>query len=240
MGIIQHDWSLHRQGPSDQARHAAKIREAIQKNLPEIVAEEAIITHDGKKRIRVPIRSLEEYHFRYNAKGQEHVGQGPGGSKKGQVIGKDPAGTDGAGQGQKPSDQPGEDVFEVDLSIDDLAELIFRDLELPGLKPKLTSTLHTEDVVFEDRRKSGVLANLDKKRTLLESLRRNARQGQPQFLATPDDLRFKTWNETTKPRTNAVVIAMRDVSGSMGEMKKYFFVWGNREERKSAQPTNLR
>lgn len=36
----QHDWSLHRKGPVDQARHGEKIKEAIKENLPEIIAEE--------------------------------------------------------------------------------------------------------------------------------------------------------------------------------------------------------
>ena len=47
-----------------------------------------------------------------------------------------------------------------------------------------------------------------------------------------DDLRFKTWEETTKYHSNAVVIAMMDTSGSMGAFEKYvarsFFFWMNR------------
>lgn len=31
----QHDWSLHRKGPVDQARHGEKIKEAIKENLPD-------------------------------------------------------------------------------------------------------------------------------------------------------------------------------------------------------------
>jgi hypothetical protein len=44
-----------------------------------------------------------------------------------------------------------------------------------------------------------------------------------------DDLRYRTWDVVTEPRHNAVVIAMRDVSGSMGEFEKYisraFYFW---------------
>ena len=43
------------------------------------------------------------------------------------------------------------------------------------------------------------------------------------------DLRFRSYRDRPNPRTAAAVIAMRDVSGSMGEMKKYitrsFFFW---------------
>ena len=74
------------------------------------------------------------------------------------------------------------------------------------------------------------MSNLDKKRTIAENLRRNARGGYAAFegLKT-DDLRFKTWERDVKYETNAVVIAMRDVSGSMGEFEKYitrsFYFW---------------
>ncbi len=64
--ISRHDWSLHRKGSIDQERHKQKIREAIKKNLADIVSEESIILSDGKKIIKVPIRSLEEYRFRYD------------------------------------------------------------------------------------------------------------------------------------------------------------------------------
>jgi sporulation protein YhbH len=72
------------------------------------------------------------------------------------------------------------------------------------------------------------MANLDKKRTLLESLRRRAREGEGAAF-TPDDLRFKTWTEVVKPHANAVVLALMDTSGSMGSFEKYcarsFFFW---------------
>jgi sporulation protein YhbH len=62
-------------------------------------------------------------------------------------------------------------------------------------------------------------------------VKRNALAGRPaRFGAiTDDDLRFRTWQPTFKRETNAVVIAMRDVSGSMGEFEKYitrsFYFW---------------
>jgi sporulation protein YhbH len=44
-----------------------------------------------------------------------------------------------------------------------------------------------------------------------------------------EDLRFKSWEEEVHYESNAVVLALMDVSGSMGEFKKYiarsFFFW---------------
>jgi len=52
MSVSQHDWSLHRKGQVDQERHKEKIREAIKKNLGDIVSEESIILSDGKKVVK--------------------------------------------------------------------------------------------------------------------------------------------------------------------------------------------
>src|SRR5450759_735631 len=91
MSVSQHDWSLHRKGQIDQERHKEKIREAIKKNLGEIVSEESIILSDGTKRVRVPIRSLDEYRFRYDPGRQQHAGQGNGKSKVGDVVAQEHA-----------------------------------------------------------------------------------------------------------------------------------------------------
>src|SRR5215216_4608659 len=72
--ISHQDWSLHRKGPADQQRHKEKIKEAIKKNLGQIVSEESIILSDGKKILRVPIRSLDEYRFRYDYTDGQHGG----------------------------------------------------------------------------------------------------------------------------------------------------------------------
>ncbi|HEX6482118.1 MAG TPA: DUF444 family protein, partial [Ktedonobacteraceae bacterium] len=90
MSVSQHDWSLHRKGQIDQERHKEKIREAIKKNLHDIVSEEGIILSDGKKMVRVPIRSLDEYRFRYDPGRQQHSGQGNGKSKVGDVVAQEP------------------------------------------------------------------------------------------------------------------------------------------------------
>src|SRR5271165_4243850 len=84
--ISHHDWSLHRKGSIDQERHKQKIRDAIKKNLGDIVSEESIILSDGKKVIKVPIRSLEEYRFRYDPGRQQHSGEGNGKSKVGDDL----------------------------------------------------------------------------------------------------------------------------------------------------------
>src|SRR5690606_39797106 len=64
------------------------LREAVRKNLADLVAEESIIMSDGRTVIKVPIRSLEEYRFRFDRNDGSHVGQGDGRSRVGDVIGR--------------------------------------------------------------------------------------------------------------------------------------------------------
>ena len=221
---------MERKGPADQARHQEKIREAIKQNLPEIIAEESIITSDGKKLVKVPIRSLEENRFRFDPYQGDKVGQGDGDTKVGDVLGRIPSQSDGAGSGDQAGDQPGVDYYEAELTIDELAEMIFEDLGLPDLRPKVNQEVPTEAHKFTEIRKKGPMSNLDKRRTIIENIRRNARQGEPVFKdLNNDDLRFKVWEQEMRRETAAVVIAMRDASGSMGDFKKYItrslFFW---------------
>src|SRR5438128_2077192 len=125
--LSRQDWSLHRKGPVDQARHDEKVKEAIRSNLPGIISEEAIITSDGNKTVKVPIRSLDLPHFRYDYGRNKHIGQGDGDSQAGDTIGQD-----GPGQGSRAGNQPGVDYYEADITIDEIAALIFEDLGLPN------------------------------------------------------------------------------------------------------------
>src|SRR3954453_1434308 len=120
----------------------------------------------------------------------------------------------------------------------------FEDLELPFLQPKAQQEVVGETVRFTDVRKRGILANLDKRRTLIENFRRKARAGEPGIGGVNnDDLRFKTWEPDIRREQNAVVIAMRDVSGSMGEFEKYitrsFYLWMVRFLRSKYQSVEI-
>lgn len=232
--ITREDWSLHRQGQMDQERHQEKVREAIKNNLADIVSDESIITSDGRKLVKVPIRSLNEYRFRYNWNKQQRAGQGDGDSQVGDVLGKDGSSAQrGPGKGSGAGDAAGEDYYEAEVSVDELGQMIFEDLGLPHLDPKKQPDLTEKRYRWNDVRKTGLQSNIDKKRTILEALKRNALRGQPNVTKfTRDDVRYKTWEERYEPITSAVVLAMMDTSGSMGEFEKYiargFFFWMTR------------
>jgi len=241
ISLSNNDWSLHRKGPIDQARHNEKVKEAIKGNLPEIIAEEAVITSNGERIVKVPIRSLELPRFRFGRDQQDRSGQGSGNSKVGDVLGQE--GTKG-GKGSGAGDQPGIDYYEAELTVDDLVAMVFEDLALPFLKPKAQREVVGEAVRFTEVRRRGILSNLDKRRTLLENVRRNAKTG-PAVVGgvVTDDLRFKTWEPELRREQSAAVIAMRDASGSMGEFEKYitrsFYLWMVRFLRSKYQSVEI-
>jgi len=225
--VSREDWSLHRKGEIDRQRHREKVKEAIKKNLADIVSEESIIMSDGKHVIKVPIRSIEEYHFKFDQGKKKHAGQGDGKSKVGDVLGSD---AQQGGKNKGAGDEPGVDYYETDISIDELAEMIFEDLGLPNLDRKKKPELSSESLEFKDVRKTGISSNIDRKRTIYEVLKRNALNKKPGLHEIKnEDLRFRTWEKNIKYDSSAVVLAMMDTSGSMGTYEKYiarsFFFW---------------
>ena len=78
MSVQRNDWSLQRKGIIDQERHKERIKDAIKKNLGSIVSNESIILSNGRKTVKVPMRALDEYKFRFDYRKRKHVGQGDG------------------------------------------------------------------------------------------------------------------------------------------------------------------
>ncbi|KMY48897.1 sporulation protein YhbH [Peribacillus loiseleuriae] len=231
--ISQEDWSLHRKGFDDQQRHQEKVQEAIKNNLPDLISEESIIMSNGKDVVKIPIRSLDEYKIRYNYDKNKHVGQGDGESQVGDVVARDGSQEKGPGKGQGAGDSAGEDYYEAEVTMLEIEEALFSQLELPNLQRKERDDNTVEDIEFNDIRKTGLMGNIDKKKTMIAAFKRNALNGDPGFHPIyKEDYKFKTWNEIEKPDSKAVVLAMMDTSGSMGLWEKYmarsFFFWMNR------------
>src|SRR5215831_6839524 len=155
----------------DRQRHRQKVRESIRENIVDLVAEESIIGKDKDKIIKVPIRGVKEYRFVYG-ENSPGVGQGDGNSQPGQVIGNGPG--EGQGQGQeKAGDQPGVDYYETDITLEELMEIMFEDLELPEMERKILRQVMSERMSNrQGYRKAGIRIRLDKKRTALSRIRR--------------------------------------------------------------------
>ncbi|OGD71246.1 hypothetical protein A3A84_00120 [Candidatus Collierbacteria bacterium RIFCSPLOWO2_01_FULL_50_23] len=227
--ISQQDWSLHRKGQADEERMNRKVKEAIKGNLPGIISDGTIISTDPttKKTIRVPLRAIELPHI-IRSRGNEGVGSGDGSEEEGDVIGSRPV--EGPGSGQGAGNAPGEEILEAELTIEELRQLVFEDLGLPDLRPKAIKVVESDEVTFDDVRKKRTPTNLDLRRTIEENMKRNALQGRGAVIdgIEQDDYRVRTWNIKERESEAAVLIMMRDISGSMGDFENYIvrsFCW---------------
>ncbi|WP_182200910.1 YeaH/YhbH family protein [Paraliobacillus salinarum] len=231
--ISEEDWSIHRKGYENQQRYHEKIKKALKQKLPELVSKADIIVKKEKESLLIPVWSLNEYKIRYDRKRNNNIGQGQGDSKKGDIIAKDKTMQQQDKQGHATENLFQQNYYEVKISIAELEELFFEELALPNLKQKKEDKVSTEDMTFHAVHKKGLEGNMDKKRTMLEAYRRNARYGNPSFFPIyVDDVRYKTWNVANHPTTKAVVLAIMDTSGSMDDFKsniaRSFFFWVNR------------
>lgn len=222
-------WSLRRRGKLDHNRHSERIKKAIKDNLRELVSDSSIISSDGKRKVKIPIRYLDNYRFRHaDDKNREGVGQGDKKHKPG-----DPIAHDGTGKGQgsgKAGEEAGEEVYE-EITMDEIVNMMLEDLGLPWLEKKETVVeVETEDIVFNDISEIGPLSNVDKKKTIYENMKRNAKNGKAVInKISPDDLRYKIYDIKKEFHSNAAVYFLMDRSGSMDEERRYlsksFFFW---------------
>lgn len=214
----------------DRSRHRQKVRESIRENIADIIAEESIIGQSRDKIVKIPIRGLREYRFIY---GDDAPGVGTGNSdtQPGQVIGQ--AEQEGQGQGG-PGEKAGVDYYETDITLEELVDIMFEDLDLPNLERKNLREIQVEATrKRKGFRRAGVRAHLDKRRTAVARIRR-AIASHASHLEAPtdageeerfpfhrDDLRYRRLVRDIRPQSNAVVLCIMDTSGSMDTMKKY-------------------
>ena len=268
MAVKKQEWGLSQRGLKDAARHREKIKESIQKNIADIISDASIITRKRGQIIKVPIRGLKSYHFIYKREDSGGAGLGQGEGQPGEVIGRQPV--PGGPPGQA-GDQPGIDFLETEIDLEELIQMMLKDLGLPNLKKKpLSETAIPQGWKFESIEKTGLIAHLDKKRTMKEAVRRTAtfvgelmrktgcseedsrkalsfargdllqaekilrqeifpEMEEGSLPLFREDLRYRTLATDFESQSNAVVLAMMDVSGSMETMKKYlarsFFFW---------------
>lgn len=222
-------WKLKQRGKRDSERHKELIDRAIRKNGKDIISEYDIIKTDGDKKIKVPIRFLDKYRVKYGKLNKEEgAGQGIKG-KAGDKF-KTKSGKSQQGQDGKAGDQEGENIFEAEITIDELVNIMMEELNLPWLDPNKSSEIEIDSEEIVSREKKGLFPNLDIKKTLIENIKRQAAQnkeGVGQF--SNSDLRFRTYEEEKEYHSNASVYLMLDRSGSMDKERtkiaKTFYFW---------------
>tara|TARA_A100001011_G_scaffold342872_1_gene376761 strand:- start:9618 stop:10799 length:1182 start_codon:yes stop_codon:yes gene_type:complete len=221
-------WKMKRRGKRDSDRHKKLVEDAIRKNGKDLITEHNIITSDGDKKIKIPIRFLDQYKFKYGKlNDNKSTGQGlsdkPGTRYR---MGKKPSKSKPNG----PGNEKAERFFEAEITVDELVDILLDELDLPWMEPKSASAVEVESEELSSIEKKGIRPNIDLKRTLIENLKRNAMAGDAKISnIVNEDLRYKSWDSEIEFHSNAAIYLMMDRSASMDEFKRYiaksFYFW---------------
>jgi uncharacterized protein len=202
----------------DHRRFREIIKGRIKQHFKKYVTQGEMIGKQEKDFVKIPVPQIEIPKFKYGPKDQGGVGQGQG--QPGDAV----QGQQGEGKGQA-GDTPGQHLLEVDVSLEELAEILGEELELPKIQPKGNKTIETVQTKYTGRSPIGPSSLKLFKQSYKEALKRQITDGtynpdDPIVVPIKDDMRYRTFKKVTRPQANAVVIYMMDVSGSMGDEQK--------------------
>ncbi len=203
----------------DHHRFKQIIRGKIKQDLRKYISRGELIGRRGKDLISIPLPQISIPHFVHGSRQAGGVGQGDG--EVGTVLG---AAEPEEGPGQA-GDAPGQHILEVEISLDELAEMLGEELELPRIQPRGKKNIVSEKARYHGITQSGPESLRHFRRTYKEMLKRSIANGTyrrsiPGPFIIREDKRYRTWRTTVLPETTAAVIYMMDVSGSMGEEQK--------------------
>lgn len=204
----------------DHSRFRNIVRGKIRQNLRKYISHGELIGRKGKDVVSVPIPQIDIPRFRFGDKQQGGVGQGDG------DVGDPVGGQEQEGDGQgKAGKDAGDHALEVDVTLEELAQILGEELELPDIEDKGKSKITSAKDRYTGIRRVGPESLRHFKRTYREALKRMIASGtfradRPVVVPIPDDKRYRSWKTDVEPVANAVIIYMMDVSGSMGDEQK--------------------
>ncbi len=204
----------------DHARFRNIVRGKIRENLKRYISHGELMGRQGKDTVAIPVPQIDIPRFRFGDKQSGGVGQGEGDSG-------DPVdGQEGEGEGTgKAGKNAGQHAVEVDVTLDDLAQILGEELQLPRIEPRGQARVVAHKDKYTGIRRVGPESLRHFKRTFREALKRQVSSGiynpeRPVIVPIRDDKRFRSWKTSTEPVANAVIVYMMDVSGSMGDEQK--------------------
>ncbi|OGR02840.1 MAG: hypothetical protein A2284_12015 [Deltaproteobacteria bacterium RIFOXYA12_FULL_61_11] len=204
---------------ADHQRFRRIVKGRIKRELKKYMSTGELIGRQGKKMVTIPLPYIEIPRFKFGPREQPGVGQGDG--EPG-----DPLGGDEEAEGQaEAGNLPGEHALEVDVTLEELAQILGEELELPDIQPKGKAVIKNLKDRYTGIRTTGPESLRHFKRTYKHALKRMIVSGaydprDPMVVPVKEDKHYRSWKITEEPENNAVVIYMMDVSGSMGEEQK--------------------
>lgn len=200
----------------DHQRFRQIVKGRIRDDLRRFISKGEMIGQEGGRAVSIPVHGIDMPTFRY---GDNSGGVGMGEGDEGESVGP------GQGQDNAGGEEEGRHILEVEVSLDELADLLGEELQLPRIKPRGRHQITTTRDKYSGIRQTGPESLRHFKRSYREALRRQLMMGEydpddPVIIPVRSDLRYRSWKEVKSPQSNAVIIYMMDVSGSMGGEQK--------------------
>lgn len=204
----------------DHSRFRQIVKGRIKQDLKKYITHGEMIGKKGKDRVTIPIPQIEIPKFKFGDKQMGGAGQGDG--NPGDPLGGAQKGEPGAGEA---GNQPGEHTLEVDLSLQELAEILGEELQLPKIEPRGKKNVRSKVERYSGISHQGPESLRHFKRTFKEALKRQIASGtynpeNPMIIPIRKDRRYRSWKADVRNENSAVIIYMMDVSGSMGDEQK--------------------
>jgi len=214
---------MYMQIDRDQRRFKQIVHGKVREHLRKYITHGEMIGRKGRDLVSIPVPQLDVPRFRFGDNGAGGVGQGDG--EQGQPIGKGGK-QPGQGEGEAGSDPGGEHYLEVEMTLEELADILGDELELPRVEPKGDANIQQEKAKYNSIRKVGPETLRHFRRTYMSALKRQISSGgyspdNPRVIPYKEDKRYRSWTTVERPEAKAVVIYMMDVSGSMTDEQKH-------------------
>lgn len=204
---------------SDRKRYKDIAKGKVRRDLRKFISEGQIYGKKGKDIVSIPIPEIDIPHFRHDSGEGGGVGEGDG--EPGDAIGQG----EQPGQGDEAGEEEGQHALTEEVSIEELAQMLGDELELPNIEPKGKKNIESTIEKYNTISVLGPDSLRHKRRTLMQTIRREIASGtydpdDPDLVPVREDFRYRAPKIVPKPDTNAVIIYEMDVSGSMGEEKR--------------------
>jgi len=195
----------------DYLRFRQIVRGKIKQDLKKYISQGELIGKKGKDYVSIPIPQIEMPNFRFGRRNTGGVGQGEG--EPGTPLSPGDVDEDGNG---KAGNAPGAHILEVDLTMEELAQILAEELELPRIQPKGSARLKTERDHYSQISKVGPESLRHFKRTYKEALKRQITAGtydplNPYIVPIHEDKRYLSWKTKQQPESTALILYMMDV-----------------------------
>jgi uncharacterized sporulation protein YeaH/YhbH (DUF444 family) len=203
----------------DHNRFREIVKGRIKRELKKYVSSGEMIGKKGKDLVSIPVPRIDIPKFVYSPKKTGGVGQGDG------EVGTPLGSGDEEGQKGGAGNLPGQHILEVDVTLEELAQIIGEELELPNVKPKGRKNIENLKERYTGIYTAGPESLRHFKRTYKQALKRQMITGtydpnDPIIIPIREDKRYRSWKLVQEPSHNAMIFYLMDVSGSMGPEQK--------------------